>query len=88
MRSRNLVKGALIRHMESTSHRLYRIARNVMLTGEVETFEDRLAALDAVTEDDVMRVAEDIMDPKGLNVVMFGNDVKDMEGFSVDQLDF
>ena len=87
-RSRNLVKGALIRHMESTSHRLYRIARNVMLTGEVETFEDRLAALDAVTEDDVMRVAEDIMDPKGLNVVMFGNDVKDMEGFSVDQLDF
>ncbi|MBQ6547455.1 MAG: insulinase family protein [Candidatus Methanomethylophilaceae archaeon] len=87
-RARNLVKGALTRYMESTSHRLYRLARNTMLTGEPERFEDRLAALDAVTEEDVMRVAEDIIDPKGLNVVMFGNDVKDMRKFSVDQLDF
>ena len=87
-RSRNLVKGALIRYMESTSHRLYRLARNTMLTGQVETFEDRLAALDAVTEEDVMRVAQDILDPNGLNIVMFGNDVKDMKDFSVDQLDF
>ena len=87
-RSRNLVKGALTRYMESTSHRLYRLARNTMLIGEPEAFEDRLAALDAVTEDDVMRVASEIIDPKGLNIVMFGNDVKDMKDFSVDQLDF
>lgn len=87
-RSRNLVKGALIRYMESTSHRLYRLARNTMLTGTPEVFEDRLAALDAVTEEDVMRVAERIIDPKGLNIVMFGNDVKEMRKFSVDQLDF
>ena len=44
--------------------------------------------MDAVTEDDVMRVASEIIDPKGLNIVMFGNDVKDMKDFSVDQLDF
>jgi len=87
-RSRNLVKGALTRYMESTTHRLYRLARNTMLTGEPEAFEDRLAALDAVTEEDVMRVADEIIDPKGLNIVMFGNDVKSMKKFSVDQLDF
>ena len=87
-RSRNLVKGALTRYMESTTHRLDRLARNTMLTGEPEAFEDRLASLDAVTEEDVMRVANEIIDPKGLNIVMFGNDVKSMEKFSVDQLDF
>lgn len=87
-RARNLVKGALSRYMESTSHRLYRLARNTMLTGEPEAFEDRLASLDAVTEEDVMRVARDIMDPKGLNVVMYGKDAKSMKKFSVDQLDF
>ena len=87
-RSRNLVKGGLTRYMESTTHRLYRMARNTMLTGEPEAFEDRLAALDAVIEEDVMRVADEIMDPKGLNVVMFGNDVKDMRDFTIDQLDF
>lgn len=87
-RAKNLVKGALTRHMESTSNRLYTLARNSMLTGQPSSFEDRLAKLDAVTEEDVMRVADEIIDPKGLNIVMFGNDVKDMRGFSVDQLDF
>ena len=87
-RAKNLVKGALIMAMESTSRRMYRLARNTMLTGEAEELDDRLAALDAVTEEDVMKVAEKLMDPKGLNVVMYSDDVKSMKDFSVDQLDF
>ena len=87
-RARNLVKGAMTRYMESTSHRLYRLIKETMLTGEPRSFEDYLASFDEVTEDDVMRVADRIIDPKGLNVVMFGNDVKDMKDFSTDQLDF
>ena len=87
-RAKNMVKGALIMAMESTSRRLYRLARNTMLTGEPEELDDRLAALDAVTEEDVMRVAEKVMDPKGINVVMYSDDVKSMKDFSVDQLDF
>ena len=87
-RAKNMVKGALIMAMESTSRRLYRLARNTMLSGEPEELDDRLAALDAVTEEDVMRVAEKVMDPKGINVVMYSDDVKSMKDFSVDQLDF
>ena len=87
-RARNLVKGVYTRHMESTEHRLYQIAVSTMVKGEPDILEKRLEALDAVTEEDVMRVAERYMDPKGLNVVMLGKDVDSMKDFSIDQLDF
>ena len=87
-RARNLAKGVYTRHMESTEHRLYQIAVSTMVKGEPDILEKRLEALDAVTEEDVMRVAERYMDPKGLNVVMLGKDVDSMKDFSIDQLDF
>lgn len=87
-RSKNLLKGALIRGSESTGNALYSLAKNTMLTGKPVTIDERLAALDAVTEEDVMKVADKIMRPNGINVVMFGSDVKSMKKFSVDQLDF
>lgn len=87
-RAKNLVKGALTRRMESTGHRLYGMAVRTMLTGVPESFEDRLASFDKVTEEDIMRVAQGVIDPKGLNVVMYGNDVGEMRDFEVTQLDF
>ncbi len=87
-RVKNLVKGALIRGTESTDRRLYSLAKGTMLTGKPRSLDERLMRLDAVTEEDVMRIAGKVMDPKGLNVVMYGADVKDMKNFSVSQLDF
>lgn len=87
-RAKNLVKGALTRYLESTEHRLYWQAKNAMLTGKPESFLQRLEALDAVTEEDVMRVAEDVMKPEGLNIVMYGKDVPTMKGFDIGHLDF
>ena len=46
------------------------------------------AELDAVTEEDVMRMAEKVLDPKELNISILGNEVKAMKDFSVGQLDF
>lgn len=86
-RAKNLVKGANVRYMESAEHRLYRMARSFMLTGEPETLEERLAAYDAVTEEDVMRVAADLIDARRLNVAMYGPKVKAMKGFEASQLD-
>ncbi len=71
-RAKRLVKGANIRSMESTEHHLYRLGVNHMLNGSVETLEQRLAKIDAVTEDDVMRVAADIMRGDRLNTVVLG----------------
>ncbi|MCQ2052795.1 MAG: insulinase family protein [archaeon] len=87
-RSKNIFKGSLIRSMESTEHRMFRLAIDTMTSGKSTTLEERTATLDAVTEEDVMKVANEILDPKRLNVVMLGSDVQNMKDFSVDQLDF
>ena len=87
-RSRNLLKGSFSRYMESTSHRLERLARNVLIRGAPQSVEDMFAELDAVTEEDVMRMAEKVLDPKELNISILGNEVKAMKDFSVGQLDF
>ena len=87
-RSRNLLKGSMSRYMESTSHRLERLARVTMNRGSPEAIEDLFAELDAVTEEDVMRMAEKVLDPKEFNISILGNEVKAMKNFSVDQLDF
>ncbi len=71
-RAKRLIKGANVRSMESTEHRLYRLGVNHMLNGSTESLEERLARIDAVTEDDVMRVAGDILRGDRLNTVVLG----------------
>lgn len=87
-RAKRLIKGANVRAMESTEHRLYRLGVNHMLDGSVESLEDRLASIDAVTEDDVMRVAEDIVRAGRLNTVVLGAGSRKIKNFSSDSLDF
>lgn len=72
-RAKNLIKGANVRSMEGTEHRLYRLGVNHMLNGSEESLEERLAKIDEVTEDDVMRVARDILRPDRMNVVVLGS---------------
>ncbi|MFA6680160.1 MAG: insulinase family protein, partial [Candidatus Methanomethylophilaceae archaeon] len=86
-RARNLVKGATVRYTESTEHRMYALAKNFILTGRPDTIQERLAALDAVTENDIMRVAQDVISANALNIVMYGNKVKEMKDFDVSQID-
>ena len=87
-RAKRLIKGANVRAMESTEHRLYRLGVNHMLDGSVESLEDRLASIDAVTEDDVMRVAEDIVRADRLNTVVLGAGSPKIRDFGSDSLDF
>ncbi len=87
VRARNLVKGALIRHMESTEHRLYSLARSVMLTGKPMSFDEKLRQLDSVTDEDVMRVAEDVIKTNNLSIAMYGRDVDSMKDFDINQID-
>ena len=86
-KARNLVKGATVRQQESLDNRIYSLVSNHMLTGEAKTAEERLALLDSVTVDDVMRVAEDLIRGDRLTVVMYGNEVESMKDFSPDQIE-
>jgi len=73
-RAKRLIKGANVRAMESVENRLYRLGVNHMLNGSTESLEQRLARIDAVTEDDVMRVANDVLRTDRMNVVVLGKD--------------
>ncbi len=87
-RAKNIFRGSLTRGLESTSNKMEVFAIDFMKTGKVKSVEDRMAEIDAVTEEDVMRVAERILDPKKVNLAMYSDDVKSMKDFSIDQLDF
>ncbi len=86
-RFKNLIKGATVRAMESSSQRMYRLTRNYMLTGKPEPYENRLAAMDKITEEDVMRVAGDILRADRLNLTLYGESNRKLKKFSPDQLD-
>lgn len=85
-RAKRLIKGANVRSMESTEHRLYRLGVNHMLNGATETLEERLSRIDAVTEDDVMRVADDLLRADRLNTVVLGKGNKEIRKYDASAL--
>lgn len=85
-RAKRLIKGANVRSMESTEHRLYRLGVNHMLNGSTETLEERLARIDAVTEDDVMRVADDLLRADRLNTVVLGKGNREIRKYDASAL--
>ncbi|MDO5853075.1 MAG: pitrilysin family protein [Thermoplasmata archaeon] len=87
-RAKRLLKGANVRAMESTEHRLYRLCVNNMLNGSVECLEERLEKIDAVTEDDVMRVAEDLLKADRLNVTVLGKAGRSIRKKDISDLGF
>jgi predicted Zn-dependent peptidase len=80
-RAKRLVKGANVRAMESTDNRLYRLGVNHMLNGRTETLEQRLERIDAVTEEDVMRVAQDILVSDRMNTVVLGKNSRKLKNY-------
>jgi len=86
-RARNLLKGATVRRMESTNQRLYRLTKTFMITGKAEPFMNEVNALDDITEEDVMRVAEDVISSKKLNMAIYGKRTKQVKSLTLDQLD-
>ncbi|MDR1404625.1 MAG: insulinase family protein [Candidatus Methanoplasma sp.] len=86
-RTKNLIKGSLVRSMESTERRLYRLGKEFLLSGKHQSLGDRLKAISNVTEEDVMRVASDIIKGSTLNVAVLGRENKDIRNFSGSVLD-
>ncbi|MCL2032958.1 MAG: insulinase family protein [Methanomassiliicoccaceae archaeon] len=86
-RTKNLIKGALVRSMESTEHRMYMLGRDFLLNGKYLSLSDRLKAISGVTEEDVMRVASDVIRGSTLNVSVLGRKNKEIEKFNNSDLD-
>ena len=84
-RARNLIKGATARQSESTTNRLYRLIKRYMLTGSTETIGEKMRKLDAVTEEDVMRVANSVI-TKDIVISVYGKSAK-MSKFDVNSIE-
>lgn len=69
-RSKNLLKGAYVRRLESTEARMVRLGEMFMSSGEALTPEETLRRMDEVTEEDVLKAAEQLLVRKKLAVAM------------------
>jgi predicted Zn-dependent peptidase len=71
-KARNVAKGRFVLQIESPHGLLMFGLRREILEGEATEPEEVLAGLDAVTAEDVQRVAQDVIGGNGLNLALIG----------------
>jgi predicted Zn-dependent peptidase len=71
-KTRNFTKGRFVLQLESPQGLILYGLRREVLEGRVAEPEEVLAALDAVTGDDLSRVAHDVIGRNGLNLALIG----------------
>ena len=71
-KSKNVAKGRFVLQTESPHGMIMFGLRREVLEGEVEEPEDVLAGIDAVTVEDVQRVAQDVLGRNGLKLALIG----------------
>jgi len=69
-RAKRLLKGVYVRRLESSETRMIRLGEMFMATNEAIPAEETLQRMDAVTEEDVHRMAADIMRRDRLTIAM------------------
>ena len=69
-RAKRWVKGTLVRKLESTESRMYWLGEHFLMTGEVTPLGQVLEDFDKVTEDDIVRVSNELFKRNKLCVVL------------------
>ncbi|HLK10161.1 MAG TPA: pitrilysin family protein [Candidatus Binatia bacterium] len=72
-RTKNQMKGNLLLALETSDSRMSRIAKNEIYFGRDVPVDEVAAAIDAVTNDDVVRVAERLFRPRVLALTVLGD---------------
>jgi predicted Zn-dependent peptidase len=85
-RAKGQVKGGLVLSMDDPGGRMSRIGRSEQVHGEVLTAEELLARIDAVTTEDVARVAKRIFCSGGSVLACVGPVGEGSLDFAVDPL--
>ena len=71
-RAQDHLKGSLVLSLESSSSRMSHMARQQMYFGRQLTLEDTLRGVEAVTREDIRRVARDLLPPGSLSATVLG----------------
>ncbi|MBU4030632.1 insulinase family protein [Patescibacteria group bacterium] len=79
-KAKDYIRGSSLIGMESSDERASFAAFQELLTGKILTLDQKFAKMEAVTVDDIQRVAQDIFKPEKLNLAMIGP-FKDKEKF-------
>jgi predicted Zn-dependent peptidase len=58
--------------LESTNTRMSRMARCELIYGRIPSTEETIAAYDAVTRDDVQRLAVEVLSPENMSLSVVG----------------
>jgi len=70
--NREQLKGSMLMALESTSNRMSRMAKSMMYYKRLQSLQEIIDRLDAVTVDDVYAVAQDIFRPEKCALVSLG----------------
>jgi predicted Zn-dependent peptidase len=73
-RAREHVKGRLALSMESTGARMNRLGRSVLMDTPLLTLDETIERLEAVTREDLERLAGELYPPTGMSVAAIGRD--------------
>jgi predicted Zn-dependent peptidase len=75
------MKGNILLGLETSDSRMSRIAKNAIYFGRDVPLEEVAAAVDAVTNDDVLRVCRRLFQPRSLALTVLG----DLKGHRLDE---
>ena len=81
--AKNHLKGGMILGLESSSNRMFALARNEIYHGRQISVDESLEKIDAVTRDDIRRVACDLFTHRNYGIVVVG----DLEGLDLKEED-
>ena len=71
-KAKDYIKGTTLINMESSGDQASFIAFQELLTEEILTLDEKFAKIEAVTVNDIQRVAQDIFQPEKLNLALIG----------------
>ncbi len=72
-RAKDYMKGSLMLSLESTGSRMANLARQEMYFGRFFTLDELLESIEAVTAEDIERIARAFFDPRQIAVTVLGN---------------
>ena len=82
-RAKDHLKGSLMLSLESTASRMSNLARQEMYFGHFFSLDALLESIEAVTAEDVQRIAQTFFDPKLIALTVLGN----LENFKIGRED-
>jgi len=71
-KAKDYIKGSTLIGMESSDTQASFYASQELLTNEILTLEQKFAKIEALTVDDIQRVAQDVFKPEKLNLALIG----------------